>query len=96
MPQPTGSGNSAVYQLFPFVLDTCNILSNENLEEDERERRVNVILTTKKTSSISLIIQPLISLMKGQIIAVDAKGMAVCRLVHLSVRQNQGSERKTC
>ena len=39
----------AVYQLFPFVLDICNILSNENLEEDERERRVNVILTTKKT-----------------------------------------------
>ena len=94
--EPTCSGKSAVYQLFLFVLDICNILSNENLEEDERGRRVNVILTTEKTFSISLIIQPLTSTMKGQIIAVGAQGMAVCRLMHSSVRQNQGSERRTC
>ena len=58
--QPTGSGKSVVYQLFPYVLDIYNVLSNENLEEDERERRVNLILTSKKTCSVALIIQPLI------------------------------------
>ena len=87
--QSTGSGKCVVYQLFPYVLDIYKILSNENLEEDKRERRVNVILTMKKTFSISLVIQPLISLTKDQMKALDAQGMAVCRLMHSSESRQQ-------
>ena len=42
------------------------------MEEDKRERRVIVDLTTKNTFFISIIIQPLFSWMTDQIKALDA------------------------
>ena len=92
---PTGSGKSVVYQTFIDCFHTpltFNILSNENLKEDERERRVNLISTTRKTFSISLIILPLISLMTDQIKVLNVQGMAVCRLMHSSESSQQTTD----
>ena len=81
--QPTGSGKSLVYQLIPFVVDIFNILQNERIVNAmEKDRLIQEILHTRKTSSAVLVIQPLIALMKDQIRSMEQRQIKVCRLMH--------------
>eukprot|EP00794_Sanderia_malayensis_P002023 gene2023-2300_t len=78
--QPTGSGKSAVYVLFPFCVDIYNILLDEMLTKIEQEKSITHVLKTRSTSSAVLVIQPLISLMKDQIRAIQENKIKVSRL----------------
>lgn len=66
--QPTGSGKSLVYKLFPFAL------------EHLQAQQVGIIPTGKQTKNIVLIVSPL-SLMKDQIAKlVDGFGLSAFNL----------------
>eukprot|EP00112_Aurelia_sp_Birch-Aquarium-sp1_P018716 Seg4504.4 transcript_id=Seg4504.4/GoldUCD/mRNA.D3Y31 product="ATP-dependent DNA helicase Q1" protein_id=Seg4504.4/GoldUCD/D3Y31 len=68
---PTGSGKSAIYQLFPFVKEICDdiLLGHEGTVPANYASRYMV-----------LVVQPLISLMKDQITSMQQRHISVARL----------------
>ena len=66
--QPTGSGKSLIYQLFPFALDFC------------QARKMGSDPKGIKTNNIVLIISPLISLMKDQIAKLEQSDITAINL----------------
>ena len=75
--QPTGSGKSLIYQLFPFALDFCQA---RKIERDPKGI---------KTNNIVLIVSPLISLMKDQIAKLEHFGITAINLAEAKDAQNQ-------
>lgn len=75
--QPTGSGKSAVYQLFPFAYEAFQLLRSNNVHVGPKTQE---IVMSKSTNSKILVIQPLISLMRDQKNKLESMGIKVCRL----------------
>ena len=80
--QPTGSGNSVVYQLLPFAFDIHDILRSEEKSEETKGKLIDEVVNSKKTESIVVVIQPLISLMKDQMMPLKGEKINVFRLMH--------------
>ena len=80
--QPTGSGKSVVYQLLPFAFDIHDILRSEEKSEETKGKLIDEVVNSKKTKSIVVVIQPLISLMKDQMMTLKRKKINVFRLMH--------------
>jgi superfamily II DNA helicase RecQ len=70
--QPTGSGKSAVYQLFPFAYEALELLNDKDFDSKAHD--------SKTTICKILVIQPLISLMSDQTKKLENLGIKVCRL----------------
>ena len=68
---PTGSGKSAIYQLFPFVKEICDdiLLGHEG-----------TVPTNYASKYMALVVQPLISLMKDQITSMQQRNISAARL----------------
>ena len=82
--QPTGLGKSVVYQLLPFAFDIHDILHSQEKSEETKGKLIDEVVKSKKTKSIVVVIQPLISLMKNQMMTLKWEKINVFRLMHSS------------
>ena len=92
--QPTGSGKSVVYQLLPFAFDIHDILRSEEKSEETKGKLIDEVVNSKKTKSIVVVIQLLISLMKDQMMTLKGKKINVFRLMHSSEESGTYSQDK--
>ena len=92
--QPTGSGKSVVYQLLPFAFDIHDILRSEEKSEETKGKLIDEVVNSKKTKSIVVVIQPLVSLMKDQMMTLKGKKINVFRLMHSSEESGAYSQDK--
>ena len=86
--QPTGSGKSAVYQLFPFAYEAFQLLRSNDVHVQSKTQE---IVVSKSTNSKILVIHSLISLMRDQKNKLESMGIKVCRL-HSEYEGASGTE----